>query len=259
MEDRPSVDNLRVRVALTLTIVLCFGAAGGAQERSEHNGTSSKKVTVEGGADMVSTFVWRGIYCAPASIQPGVTVTAGTFGFEAWGTTPFAGNGAKEVDLSLYFETGGFRVGVTDYWWPGEESFRYFCYKKEVTDHLFEGSLSYTLPFEKFPLTISWNTLFYGSDFKENGKRNYSSYIELNYPFMVMGVDMGLSAGALPWASPLLMPNDRNGFSICNLMISAAKELPITDKFSLPLFTQLIFNPTLGDAFFIFGLSLRFN
>ena len=245
------------KIGIMLAILLSMCAAM-AQERLENSNESEKRVKVTGGAEMVSSFIWRGHYCGGASVQPSMTLASGNFGFEAWGSTPFSGNGEKEIDLSIYFETNGFKMGVTDYWWPGEGIFRYFNYKKGETDHLFEANLSYTLPFEKFPLTVSWNTMFYGDDCKENEKRNYSSYIELSYPFSIMNVDMSISAGVLPWASPILLPKEHCGFNLTNLMISAEKELPITGKFSLPLFTQLIFNPALGDAFIVFGLSLHF-
>ena len=47
----------------------------------------------------------------------------------------------------------------------------------------FEAGLAYTLPLEKFPLSIAWYTMFAGADKNEKGEQNYSSYVELNYPF----------------------------------------------------------------------------
>lgn len=32
----------------------------------------SQEVTVNAGADIVSTYIWRGLYVGPASIQPGI-------------------------------------------------------------------------------------------------------------------------------------------------------------------------------------------
>ena len=245
------------RIGITLVTLFSMGTAM-AQERWEGGDLTDKKVKVSGGAEMVSSFIWRGIYCGGASIQPSIAVSLGNFGFEAIGSTPFSGNGEKEVDLSLYFETNGFKIGATNYWWPGEGLFRYFNYKKGETDHFFEGNLCYTLPFEKFPLSFSWNTIFYGGDYTDNEKRNYSTYLELSFPFHILNVDMSITAGAFPWASPLLLPKEQCGFNLTNLMLSAEKDLPITQKFALPLFTQLIFNPALEDAFIVFGLSLRF-
>lgn len=237
--------NLIVSVAL---LFATLGVAVAAKEKA--------KVKISGGGDLVSSYIWRGSYNAGASIQPCLELGVAGFSVGAWGNVDFGGNGKKEVDLSVKYSIKGFTVGITDYWWAGEGAYNYFHYGRGTTSHLFEANLSYVLPIEKFPLALSWNTMFAGADVSE--RRNYSTYIEISYPFTVFTVDMTAKIGAAPWYSPAFLPTDNRGFSVCNVALSARKAIKCTDKFSIPLFSELIFNPATEDIHLVFGVSLRF-
>lgn len=215
--------------------------------------TAQQKVKISGGADLVSSYIWRGSHNAGASVQPTLALEVAGFRVGAWGSSDLGGNGKKEVDLSLSYTWKGITLGVTDYWWAGEGAFDYFHYSKGSTAHLFEGNLSYQLPIEKFPLIVSWNTVFAGAD-----DENYSTYIELCYPFTVKSVNMKAIVGAAPWYSPAFLPSENRSFSVCNVAIGAEKSIKCSEKFSIPLFSQLIFNPATEDIFMVFGVSLRF-
>lgn len=217
----------------------------------------SKKVTIAGGADLVSAYIWRGTYNAGASIQPNLSMNVAGFSLGAWGSTDFGGNGKKEVDLSVSYAIKGLRFAVTDYWWAGEGVYNYFRYSHGATSHLFEGTIAYQLPFEKFPLIASWNTIFAGADYNSVGDQNYSTYIELSYPFAVGSFDMAATVGFVPWKSPTFIATQSSDFSVCNVAIMASKAIKISPKFTLPLFSQLIFNPATEDIHLVFGVSLK--
>lgn len=220
--------------------------------------SAQSKASFHGGADLVSSYIWRGSYNAGASIQPSLDFAVAGLSVSAWGSVDFGGNGKKEVDLSAKYSWKGLTVGVTDYWWAGEGALNYFHYANGSTSHLFEGNVSYQLPCEKFPLILSWNTFFTGADLDENGDRNYSTYIELCYPFSIKSVDLRAIVGAAPWYSPAFLPSENRGFSVCNVSLAAQKSIKCTDNFSLPLYSQLIFNPATEDIHLVFGLSLKF-
>lgn len=222
-------------------------------------GYSQNKAEVKGGADLVSAYIWRGTYNAGASVQPSLSVGWKGLTLGAWGSVDFGGNGKKEVDLSLTYRIKGFTVGVTDYWWEGEGALKYFHYSKASTAHRWEGNLSYQLPFAKFPLVLSWNTMFAGADYDSNGERAYSTYIEALYPFSIGKVDMSVFAGAAPWHSPSFLPSENRGFSVCNVGAGAQYSLRCSDNFSIPLFSRLLFNPATEDIHLVFGLSLSFT
>ena len=111
--------------------------------------------------DIVSSYVWRGMYQTGVSIQPTLGIGYKGISLTAWGSTHFdgtsssAGRAAKEVDLTLaYTFTNGLAINVTDYWWAGQGAGRYFHYGSG-TDHHWEAGISYQLPFKEFPL---WRT-----------------------------------------------------------------------------------------------------
>lgn len=220
---------------------------------------SQKRVALEAKADLVSSYVWRGTYNAGASIQPSLKASVAGFAIGAWGSTDFGGNGKKEVDLSASYSYKNFCAGITDYWWEGEGAYKYFQYRNGNTAHRFEGNLSYQLPFKKFNFKFSWNTMFAGADYDAAGKRCYSTYIEVAYPFAIGSIEMNAAIGAAPWYSPSFLSTGYRGFSVCNISIGAQRAIRISDNFSIPLFTQLIFNPATEDIHFVFGLSLSLN
>lgn len=218
---------------------------------------AQSKINVDLGADIVSSYVWRGVKTAGASVQPSLSAGIGGFSLGAWGSTDFTSNeGTKEVDFTASYEIAGLKLAVTDYWWDGEGKFRYFSSPEDGNSgHLLEGTIGYTFP-EAFPLSVTWNTFFLGKgNKKDNGDNAYSTYVELAYPFSVQGVDMGISAGFAPWENVTL--GTSKGFKFTSVALSASKSIKITDSFSLPVFTSVIANPAHEDIHFVFGISLK--
>ena len=205
------------------------------------------------GTDVVSEYIFRGIKCGGAAVQPSLAVSAGGFEASAWGTVGIADAAdTKEVDLTLSYSLGGASIGVTDYWFSalagGDPAGRYFKYKEDATNHIFEAFLSYDLGFA----SITWCTNFAGNDFKADGDRAYSSYCELAAPFSLGGLDWTATLGFVPMETPLY---GTEGFAVTNIGFAAEKSLDITDKFSIPVSAGLTFNPCSEMSFFVLGLS----
>ncbi|GHV58899.1 hypothetical protein FACS1894182_12140 [Bacteroidia bacterium] len=220
------------KIVLTMCVLLCT------------MGMTAQEFSV--GADVVSSYVWRGAYQGGgAGIQPSVSFSNGGFSLGTWGSSNFSG-GNKEVDFSIGYQIAGFSLTVTDYWWEGEGALNYFNYGDT---HHFEAGLAYTLP-GSFPFNLSWNTMFAGSDPNSESKRAYSTYITASYPFTVKEVNLEAAIGITPWDG---MFADK--FTVPSVSLKAAKEVKITDSFSLPLFGQIIVNPDREDIFFVFGIS----
>ena len=212
------------------------------------------KADISVGGDLVSTYVWRGVYQSGFSLQPGISLSVGGFSIGAWGSTDL--DNFKEVDLSVGYSAGGFSVGVTDYWWGGQRlgDGRFAPYFKYGDAHYFEGTLAYEFG-PRFPLSISWSTMFAGADKKESGKQAFSSYVELSYPFSVGAVDLTVAAGAAPWAAPAWLPGGYDGFQVSNVSLKASRPIPISEKYKIPVFAQLAVNPQLNYVNFVVGLS----
>lgn len=202
----------------------------------------SQEVVVKAEADFVSSYIWRGLYVGPASIQPGISLSAGDFTVGVWGSSSFNGTW-REFDLYAKYSIGNLSILLTDYFLPHDlpdgEKISYFDY----SEHVVEATLGYTFG-ESFPLSLVWNTNFIGDD-------DYSTYFEASYSIPTSFATIDLIIGATPKAGFY-----SDGFAVVVTSIKASKEIVINDKFSLPVYTQAILNPDSRDVFLVFGMKL---
>ena len=96
--------------------------------------------------------------------------------------------------------------------------------------------------------------MFAGQDKDADGNQNYSSYVELNYPFSVKRVDLTATCGLVPYEATQYYTS---GFAVMNVALKGTTGIKITDSFSLPIFAQAIWNPRLEDAHLVFGFTLK--
>ena len=226
-----------------LALLLLGAAAGKAQD----------KVETSVCLDLVNDYVWRGMHLGDVSLQPTLDVNYKGLLLEAWGSVGLSTpSDTKEIDLTIAYTIGGFTVSVTDYWFTAgpDPLCQYFQYRDGVTNHVFEGTVEYDFGF----LSLLWSTNFAGNDGMNNaGKRAFSSYFELNVPFELGGFDWKATAGAVPFATDFY---GTERFAVTNLMLTASKEIGITDSFSIPVFAQLAVNPYARKTYLVFGVTL---
>ncbi len=207
------------------------------------------KVEVNVGADVVSSYIWRGQDLGNVSIQPTLSIGYKGFTLTGWGSTGFSKEDTKEFDLTLGYAVKGFSVSVTDYWFnngPG-----YFHYSAGNTAHVFEAQVGYDFGF----LSANWYTNFAGNDgVNKDGDRAYASYFNLTAPFSLGGLEWSASIGATPWANTFYN-GGASGFEVTDIGIGAAKELRVTDSYSIPIFAKAIWNPATEGAYFVFGIG----
>jgi hypothetical protein len=200
------------------------------------------------GADLTSRYIWRGYdFGESLSIQPALTFSAGNFEAGAWASYSISadGSGANENDLWFGYSAGPVTFGVTDYYFPSPGGLGFFSYDGDG-----EGA-HWIEPYVSFGGTESFPLSLYGAVFVHNDPDN-SIYLQADYPFTVDGVELSLTAGAVAGESAFY---GTEGFALVNLGISASKEVPITDQFSLPLSVAYILNPDTERAFLVFGVS----
>jgi len=208
-------------------------------------------------ADLVSTYVWRGVYQSGPSFQPSLTASYGGLSLNLWGFTDFATSNdtgiAKEFDITLAYEVGGLTLAVTDYWWAGEGA-RYGNYS---ANHYFESTIGYHFG-DACPLSLNWSTMFGpGTDEKkENGDPFYSTYIEAAYDFNLFGVDITPSIGVSPWTG-MYHREGTSGFALSSIAIKATKDIKISNSFSLPVFVEAIVAPNQDSVFMVFGVTIN--
>lgn len=216
------------------------------------------KVEATVGADVVSGYVWRGQDLGDAAVQPSASVTYKGFSLGAWGSYGIVdSDDTKELDFTASYSAGGFTVGVTDYWFSGaEEQDRYFMYNAHRTAHVFEANVGYD--FGK--CSVNWYTNFAGSDYRADGKRAYSSYVEIAAPFKLGGLQWNAAVGAVPFKSGATYLNASgepvDGFAVTNVTLSASRDVKITEQFSLPVFAAVTANPNSQKMYLTFGVSL---
>ncbi|MBR3568940.1 MAG: hypothetical protein IKN94_11780 [Salinivirgaceae bacterium] len=199
------------------------------------------------GADVVSSYIWRGGKLDGAAIQPSLSVDYKGLSLGAWGSASIVGSGYKEIDFTLSYAVGGLTAMVTDYWCADDDT-KYFEYSADSTVHTYEAGLTYDFGF----LSIGWYTNFYGAmGTKANGDDAYSSYFEVAAPFKLGGLDWQAAAGVTPWENDFY---GAEGFALINLSLSATKEIEF-EKFTLPVFAQITANPTANRMYFLVGLS----
>lgn len=202
-------------------------------------------------ADVVSSYIWRGQDLGSAAVQPTLGIAYKGLSLSAWGSYGLVDtNDAKEFDLTLAYTTGGFNIGITDYWFNSPEE-RYFLYDAHKTSHVFEANVGYDFG----AASIQWFTNFAGNDgLNKDGKRAYSSYLELSAPFKLASADWSATIGAVPYATDFY---GVNGFAVTNISVKATKDIKITDKFSLPVFGQIAANPASQKTYFVFGFTIQ--
>jgi hypothetical protein len=220
--------------------------------------TMSVKAQFATGADIVSSYVWRGFSqdrgvtgnptLGSPNIQPYVSFTTGGLTLGSWASSSFLGN-VKEVDLyATYAFSSQFALTVTDYNWGFASSNGYFDYGA-TTDHIYEASLAYTGT-EKFPISASVNTMFAGADNNASGNQALSTYIELGYQITPL---------AKVFAGGLVSAGSAYGNAVTgltNVGLKVSKSIAITDKFSLPIYGILGANPSTDGVFFVAGVTI---
>lgn len=216
--------------------------------------SAQDKVEATVGTDVVSQYVWRGLELGGVSVQPTLGVSYKGVSLTAWGSVGLSNPAdTREFDLTLAYEAGGFNIGVTDYWFNAglDPENRYFAYASDCTNHVFEATVGYDFGFA----ALQWYTNFAGNDgVNPAGKRAFSSYLEANVPFSFGGIDWTATAGVVPFATDFY---GVDSFALTNLSLTAATDIKVTDSFAIPVFAQVMLNPTTRDAFFVVGLTLQ--
>lgn len=204
--------------------------------------------------DVVSSYIWRGQDLGSTAVQPTLGIDYKGLSLSAWGSYGLVNTAdTKEFDLTLSYTIGGLNIGMTDYWFDRgglDPENRYFKYDAHGTNHVFEATVGYDFGVA----SVQWSTNFSGNDYKADGKRAYSSYMEVVVPFKLSAIEWTATAGAVPSES---VQYGTNGFAVTNLALKATKDIKITDSFSVPVFGQVAANPCSQKAYLVFGFTLH--
>ncbi|MDO4194582.1 MAG: hypothetical protein Q4D33_00355 [Prevotellaceae bacterium] len=227
-------------------------------------GIAQSAWSVSGGVDLQSRYVWRGQPLggnAPC-IEPGVAVSWRGLSLGVWGAYGFALNEYQEFDWTLGYTFGDdlITIQVTDYSFPTlHTDYHYFDYHANTTDHVLEAGLIFNVP--KTNLSLSAYTNFFGNDArKDNGKLVYSTYVEASYtqPIKKIDTDLSFALGAAVNGKGDATFYGNDGFDIVNISAEIRHAFPLGQRFEIPLYLQLIANPTANKMYAVVGCAITF-
>lgn len=221
------------KVIAAIAVMTAFAPCASAQESAPAQEDKSFGFAYDAGAEVVTSYLWRGIYNGGLSFQPDFAVgwdsEHTSFRFGTWwslGASDWRFVKGKEKtddynpntyfipELDVYANVNlwGVTLGMTHYYYFGGSNFwsggKIAKVKEEGNTSQTELSLGYD--FETLlgiPLTVTWNTMVSGDDgyFKNptisaagdiegEWTRAYSTYIEVAYKHTWERVGVSLSA-----------------------------------------------------------------
>lgn len=212
------------------------------------------------GADVTSSYLWRGLNLGGLALQPDVMVGYGGLQVEAWANISPVDYTFKELapelDLMLSYSIFGFKVGINhqyyfdgtkffDFKIPSLEAYEAGDYGTNQTEVFAEFNLGDVL--ENVPLHVGWYTYISGNDyFVENNttvKRAYSSYLDLSFEVALPhGLSITPTVGMTPWKS--MYNFYTNGFSVNNASLKFNWEYEAGDHFALDVYAIGMVNTT---------------
>ncbi len=244
------------RFAVSALVALACTSVYAADE-AETDG--KKTVDASVGMDLVSTYVWRGQKNGGVSVQPVAEISWNGLSLGAWGSfaiSPQENGSDEELDINLGYTIKGFSVGITDYYLfnNGYPFFKYGGMSGNA--HTFEATVAYD--FWGY-VNVAWSTNFAGCDgVNKKGKRAFSSYLQLDAPFHLAHLDWDATLGIVPYRTDFYAADDSHGFHVNQVALRA--EYPIELKhISIPIYGQLVANPSSRDFFFLCGVAISIN
>ena len=239
-----------LRVAACLAALTTLGASwAGAQDALD----------VSVGVDVVSRYIWRGIDAADApSMQPSMTLSVRGLSVGAWGSYSLSNNLTQgdEIDLWLGYthelsEGGSLGVLFTDYYFPnaggGLSNYRNYDTPDGPGAHVLEVGAIFTPP--SVPVSLAAYVNIYNDE-------GHNVFFQASYPFAVGGTSLTLFAAATPGSEKNPGYYGTDQFKFLHVGITAKKEVPVSDRFSLPLWISWSANPNLDIAYLVVGFSL---
>ena len=248
------------KIFISLLLMVFAPLAGMAQDNVE----AEVEVT------LLSKYLWRGQQKGGVSLQPGATLSwKGAF-VNVEGSKGFNREDEEELDINIGYQFPfGLNVGLSDMWnYEDRNHGQYFFYKDKETSHQLEGNIGYSCRY----FDLQAYCMFWGNDYKLDGSRAYSTYVELAVPFKLGGLDWTLSAGMTPMESAGAYTTlydekgqeegwERNYFyadgpACVSAVLRAQKELRYK-SIEIPVFVELNTNPYMKTAAFLAGFTFK--
>ena len=200
---------------ILLALALVCASAFVYKAYAKNVDTPSREIglSVEVGADVVSSYLWRGQNLGGLAIQPSITLDWKGLYVSGWGNIGADNwtfeNLNPELDITIGYDNYGLQLDLTHlYYFGGESYFPKGGFKAQEIESssTMEAHAGFHLGdlVESVPLAIDWYTTIYGADcyLNEAGEwqRAWSTYIQVGYTFnLPLGVDLTTNVGFIPW------------------------------------------------------------
>lgn len=210
----------------------------------------------EAGAEVVSAYLWRGIYNGGLSFQPTANIGFDhehiQFRFGAWANVGASDWGFKElvaeVDISGSIRSHGVTAGFSHYYYCDGTNYFNIGNINDIsgsaqTEVMIGLDGDDWLP-EQHHAYVNWYTMVSGADGNENENENeivleraYSSYLELgyDYTFSSIGLTLGGQLGIVPWRSDWIYGTEGAALKCISLKLNKAWNLDVCE---IDLFAQ---------------------
>ena len=215
-------------------------------------------------ADMMSNYIFRGLYVGGLSLQADVNVSYGGAFIDMWwniGATDWTFRNTNqaidcalnpEVDMTIGFSRWGLTVLFMHMYYFDRYSdnhfSRYFDFadpKDGVGGITQEWRIGYKVS-SKLPLSILWCTRTFGRDGWNDADgtrhRAYSSYCELGYDFTLpWQLRLEARLGFTPWKS--LYTGYQSEFAVTNVSAKLVRDWDAGKHLGVRAFAQIMVNP----------------
>ena len=220
-------------------------------------------LSLEVGADLVSSYLWRGQNLGGLSVQPSVTFGYQGLYLSGWWNVSADNwrfqNFNPEMDLTIGFDRWGVQMDMTHLYYFGGEKFLQGNCDMTLEDNYSRSTMELHAGFhlgdivERIPLSVDWYTTLWGGDgYLTNPddpsslKRAYSTYIQIGYDFTLpFGSVIGAKVGLTPWAGAYTgyeeVWTNKNTVGLTNLNLRFEHTFELSD-FSFSVFAEGMLN-----------------
>ncbi len=200
---------------------------------------------------VLNNHVWRGVKLGSApAIEPSLTLNSGRFSLNLWAAVT-TNNSYSEFDIIPSWQFRHFQLTLFDYYNPvsGEKN-QFLNFQEGKNRHSLELAIdNYSIDKKR----IKWmlGTFVSGDRHSKTGDPQYSSYLEVKYPFTFCGIDTEPFIGFTPFKGYYA-----EHFAVINSGISFGKTLDFNVPFSIPISISFVSNPYTRNSFLIFALGI---
>lgn len=209
--------------------------------------------------DLTSAYLWRGQRLAGVSIQPVMGVKWKWLNFFFWGNTQVAPPADErpvkyEIDIFLKCQVArNLNIALKDVYTTTRGNGFFSWGEIGKASHGVEAVINYNWRY----FTTEWTTTIFGHDgVNKKGKRSYSSYLLVGVPFHIAHVDFTASLGIVPYYTSRYADNS-SGFHVNMVALRASYDIPLSPRYTLPVYSTIMVNPSNEQAYFQVGCKFK--